>query len=420
MKKLIKILGIAFAIFVFALVAAFFVVKSQFPPEKIKAIVEKEATDALKREVSIGNAGIKLWPLGVKIEGLKIANNPGNGFSKDPFLEVPLAVVRIDLAKLLLFQVAIDKISFENMSLLYEVMPDGRTSIDGLGGEPDTTKKEVAKDTSKLDLSKIELPGSIALNSFEIKNAKVIYNDRAQKSKMVLGSINLKTGLSLDKTLENIKASLALTLKDISIEDAGSGVRKGDISIFLKTDLAGNLRLQYLNIQHFSAGLQSVTVNASGTVNKFLEDIKIADLKIESNQIDLAKLIKEIPAGINPEIPKVSAGGTLAFNAAVKGAITPDKLPVSGNLVLDNISVGHSDLPAGLSGLTGNIAFTENTVNIKPFAFALAGQQTNILLDASDLTSKQPKLNNFVFDTKLDLGTLFALANKLVTIKELT
>ncbi|MDR2999934.1 MAG: hypothetical protein LBU89_01610 [Fibromonadaceae bacterium] len=420
MKKILKILGVAAALFVVALVAAFFVIKSQFPPEKIKAIVEKEATDALKREVSVGSAGIKLWPLGIKLEGLKIANNPGGGFSKDPFLEVPLAVVKIDLAKLLILQVAIDKISFENMSLLYEVMPDGRTSIDGLGGEPDTTKKEVVKDTSKLDLSKIELPGSLSLNSFEIKNAKVIYNDRAQKSKMILGNINLRTSLSLDKTLENVKASLALTLKDISIDDAGAGIRKGDISVFLKTDLAGNLRLQYLNIQNFSVGLQSVTISASGTLNKFLEEVMVADLKIESNQINLAQLIKEIPTGINPEIPKISAGGTLAFNAAVKGAITKDNFPASGNLIFDNISISHSDLPAGLSALTGNIAFTENTVNVKPFTFALAGQQNSILLDVSDLMSKQPKLNDFVFDTKLDLGTLFALANKLVTIKDLT
>jgi hypothetical protein len=426
MKKFLKVLGIIAIVFILVLVIAFFAIKQAFPPEKIQALVETQASEILKREVKVGGASVKIWPLGIQIKDVKVANNPGKGFSQDPLLDLPLVTVKINLAKLLVFQVAIDKISLENMSLLYEVMPDGRTSIDGLGGEPDTTAKKTPKDvatpkdTSKLDLSQIELPGSLALNSFSIDNAKVIFNDRSQKRKIILGSINLNTGLSLDKTLENIKASTALTLKEISLEDGSMGVRKGGISAFLKTEIAANLRLQHLNIQNFSVGLQSININLNGTVDRFLEDIMVIDVKVESNQIDLAALVKEIPAGINPEIPKVSASGTASFNATVKGTIVPEKIPpVSGNLVFGNIAVGHSDLPAGISGLTGNIAFTESTVSIKPFTFQLAGQQTNILLDASDLLSPKPMLNNLAVNTNLDLGALFALANKLVNIQDL-
>jgi len=418
MKKLFKILGVLVVLLVVALVAAFFVIKSKFPPEKIQALVEEQASGILKREVKVGGAGFSLLPLGIELKDLKIANNPGNGFSKEPFVSLPLTVVKINLAKLLIFQVAIDKISLENMSLLYEVMPDGRTSIDGLGGEPDTTAK---KDTSKLDLSKIELPGSLALNSFNIKNAKVVFNDRSQKRKIILGNINLKTNLSLSKTLENVRTSTALTLNEISIEDAGLGVRKGGMSIFLNTDIEANLRAQYINIKDFAAGMQAANIKLNGSLNKFMEDIKYVDLKVSSNQINLAELIKEIPAGINPEISKVSASGGFAFNAEVKGAITPNKTPpVSGNLIFSNIAVGHSDLPSGISSLTGNIAFTDKTVSIKPFSFQLAGQPTSILLEASNLLSPQPSLDNLSVNAKLDLGVLFTLANKLITIQELS
>ncbi|MCL1967301.1 MAG: AsmA family protein [Fibromonadales bacterium] len=419
MKKILKILGIVAAVFVVALVIAFFAVKQAFPPEKIKALVEKEVSDILKREVSVGGANFKIWPLGIQIKDVRVANNPGKGFSKEPLLDLPLAAVKIDLAKLLIFQVAVDKISLENMSLLYEVMPDGRTSIDGLGGEPDSTAQ--VKDTTKLDLSKIELPGSLALNSFEIKNAKVIYNDRAQKRKIVLGSMNLKTSLSLNKTLENIKTSTALTLNEISLEDAGIGIRKGGISIFLNTDINANLRAQHIGIQNFAAGMQTVNIKLSGTVDRFMENIKVVDLKIESNQINLAELVKEIPAGINPELSKVSASGTTSFNAAVKGTIVQGKIPpINGSLILSNIAVSHSDLPAGVSSLTGNITFTENSVSIKPLTFSLAGQPTNVLLEASNLLAPQPMLNNLSANVKLDLGALFALANKIISIPTIT
>jgi len=416
MKKFLKIVGILAIVFVVLLVATVITVRLLFPPEKIKALVEQQATETLNREVSVGDAGFSLWPLGVKLENIKVANNPGKGFSADPMLNLPLAVVKIDLAKIVQLQLAVDKISIEDLSLLYEIMPDGRTSIDGLGGKPDTTAKD-----AKLDLSNIELPGSLSLNSFNIKNAKVIFNDRSQKRKIILGEINLNTGLSLDKTLENIKTSTALTLKEISLEDAGLGVRKGGISVFLNTDINANLRLQRIDIQSLSAGLQSINISASGTVNRFLEDIMVVNLKMESNKIDLAELLKEVPAGINPEIPKVKASGTASFNAAVEGTIVPKKIPpVRGNLILSNIAIGHSDLPAGLSNLNGNIAFTENTVSIKPFAFLLGGQPTNVLLDASNLLSPQPLLNNLSVSAKLDLGALFALANKIITIRELS
>jgi len=417
MKKLLKILGIAAAVFVVALVIAVFAVKQAFPPEKIQALVEEKASDILKREVKVGGADFKIWPLGIQINDLKVANNPGKGFSKEPLLNLPVVAVNVDLARLLIFQVAIDKILIGNMNLLYEVMPDGRTSIDGLFGAPDST----VKDTSKLDLSKIELPGSLALNSFNVKDAKVVYNDRSQKRKIILGNLNLKTKLSLDKTLEDIKTSTDLTLKEISLEDAGLGIRKGGISIFLNTDVAANLRAQRLNIQNFAAGMQAANIKLTGTVSRFLEDIKIVDLKVESNQINLAELIKEIPAGINPELPKVKASGTVSLNAAIKGAVVPDKIPpINGNLVLGNIAVSHSDLPAGVSSLIGNITFTENSVSVKPLTFSLAGQPTSVLLEASDLLAPQPKLNNLSANAKLDLGVLFALANKIVSIPSLT
>jgi len=418
MKKIFKILAVLVVLFVVALIAAFFVVKSKFPPEKIQALVEEQASGILKREVKVGGAGFNLLPLGIQLKDIKIANNPGNGFSKEPFVDLPLAIVRIDLAQLLIFHVAIDKISIENLTLLYEVMPDGRTSIDGLGGEPDTTAK---KDTAKLDLSKIELPGSFALSSFQIKNAKVIYNDRSQKSKMVFGNINLKIGLSLDKTLEKVKTSTSLTLKEVSIEDPGLGIRRGGITAFLNADINSNVRTQHLDIQKFSIGLQSIKINASGTINRFMEDIKIMDLKAESNEVNLAELIKDIPAGINPEIPKISASGTFVLGAALKGAIVPNKSwPFSWDLAVKNVAISHSDLPAGISSWTGNMALTDSTLNVKPFSFQLAGQPTSILLEASNLQSPQPSLNNLSLNAKLDLGVLFTLANKLVTIQDLS
>jgi len=413
MKKMIKIAGVLAVLLVAALVAAFFVVKAAFPPEKIRTLVAEQLTKNLGREASVGGANLSIWPLGVKVRDVRIANNPGAGFSSDPLLDLPLAVVAIDLGKLLTFSVAIDEIALVDLSLNYEVMPDGRTSIDGLGGPADTTQK----DTAKLDLSTIELPGSLNLKEFRIENAKVVFNDRAAGRKVVLGDIDQTVALDLDRTLENVKTTGELLVQEISVEDAGSGVRKGNVHISLKHDIFTNLRTQHLEIRKVAVGVQSIEVTLQGSVDRFMEEIKIVDLKIASNDMQLAELLAEVPAGINPEIAKVKASGSAQFEVAVKGAVVPGALPpVNGSISLANLALSHSDLPAGISALNGKIQFSESALSVKPFAFQLAGQPVNVLIEAEQLLSPKPLLKQFVVNANLDLGALFALASKIAPI----
>lgn len=413
MKKLIKVAGILLAIIVVALVAAFFVIRATLPPEKIKAMVSAELTKALGRETTVGGAGFSIWPLGVEVTDVKIVNNPGAGFSADPLLSLPKAVVAIDLTKLLVLQVAVDEISLHGLALNYEVMPDGRTSIDGLGGPADTT----AKDTSKLDLSTIELPGTLALKAFRIVDASVIFNDRASGRKIVLGDIDQQVSLDLDRTLENVTTTGDLTISEIAIEDAGLGVRKGNVRIGLHHDLFVNVRQQHLEIRKVEASLQSIVVTVKGSADRFLEDIKVVDVNVASNEMQLAELFKEIPAGINPEIAKVTASGSASFAVTVKGPVTPDALPpLDGFIKLSNIAVSHSDLPAGVSALNGDIRFTANDLSVKPFSLQLAGQPVNVVVEASQLLSPKPLLKQLAVDARIDLGAMFALASKIAPI----
>lgn len=413
MKKLLKIVAVVALVVVAALVVAFFAIKAAFPPEKIRGMVAEQLTKTLGREASVGGAELSIWPLGVKVRDVRVANNTGAGFSADPLLNLPLVQVEIDLAKLLTFQVAIDEIALVDLSLNYEVMPDGRTSIDGLGGEADTTKK----DTSKLDLSKIELPGTLNLKEFRIENAKVVFNDRGANRKIVLGDIDETVALDLDRTLENIQTTGELVINEIAVEDSASGVRKGNVRISLTHDLGVNLRAQHIEIRKVAVGVQSILVTMQGSADRFMEDIRLVDLKIASNEMQLAELLKEVPAGINPEIAKVKASGSAHFEVAVKGAIVAGKLPaVDGKISLNNLAVSHSDLPAGISALNGQIAFSENALLVKPFAFQLAAQPVNVVVEAEQLLAAKPLLKQLVVNANLDLGALFALASKLAPI----
>ena len=416
MKKLVKILIGFVLVLVAAVAVAFVVIQSVFPPEKIQKLVETQLTQALGRPTTVGGAHVSLWPLGVKIKDVQVANHSGAGFSETPLLSLPLAVVAVDLVQLVQLRVAIDEIALVDLALNYEVLPDGRTSIDGLGGASDSA---VADTLAPLDLSQIELPGSLQLKAFRIENAQVVFNDRASKRKIVLGRIDQTIGLDLDRTLENIQTKGQLLIQEISVEDAGLGVRKGNVQISLQHDLFANLRTQFVQINDVSVGVQSIRVTAKGSVSRFLEDIKVVDLQVASNDMQLADLLKEVPAGINPEISKVRASGSAQFQVAVKGAVVAGKLPaLNGAITLANLALAHQDLPAGISALNGKIEFSESALRMNPLSLQLANQPVQVVLEADQLLSDKPLLKQLQVNANLDLGALFALASKIAPIPE--
>jgi len=414
MRKVSKILLVVVILFAVLATAGFLVVRSQFPPEKIAALIQEQATAALERETTVKSAGFSIIPLGVKIEGLTVANHKGPGFSEKPLLDLPEMVISIDILKLFTGQLSIAEVSFTGLALNYEINEDGSTSIDGLGGAPDTTVQE----EQPLDFSSLELPVFFQLNSFSLKDARIDFNDRAAGTVLTLGKINQNVDLSLDRTLENIRTTGKLLVNELSFADGKSGIRTGDVSIHLNHDLAVNLRSQEVSLNQIEAGFQDAAITLKGSVKDFLQKTPVLDLNVESNELKLASLFAEIPAAVHPEVPKIKAGGSMLFTVDVKGKVDPEALPkINGKLSLQDLALSHADVPAGVSGLKGELLFTEQTVQIKPLTLALGGNPVHLVLDASGLP-KKPVINEFKVNAKVDLGKAFQLAEKVASLPE--
>lgn len=411
MSKVMKVLIAIVVIFALILTIAVVVIKANFNESDVKAFAREQLTEVLQRETSVGDVGISIFPLGIKVSDITIANNKGKGFSTIPFLDLSEVVITIDLKQLLIFQVAIDEIRLDGLIVNYEVMADGRTSIDGLGGESpaDSNTTEV----KPMDLSTIELPGTVKLKKFSIKDSKVIYWDKASGQKVVLNDINQNVKLSLDKTLENIKTTGLLTINELAVEDKASGIKAGKINIELSHDLKINLRKQIVEINDVAFGFQKVKVNVKGAVSNFMEDVLNLNLNIVSNEMNLADLFKEIPVSINPEIPKISSGGFAQFAVDVKGDLGDDLPSIKGAIKIKEMFISHSDVPAKLQNLNGDIAFTDNSVNIPSLGFNLDKNPVKIVANVVGLTKAPMVINDFQLDAKVDFEPLFALASKI-------
>jgi ElaB/YqjD/DUF883 family membrane-anchored ribosome-binding protein len=420
MNKLVKIGIVGFAVFSVLLVAGIFVLKAKFPPEKIKSIAKEEISKALNRETSIGDVSISLWPLGLKVSELKIANASGKGFSETPLFNLPMMVVDIDLLQLMMFRVAIQEISLIDMTLNYEVQKDGRTNLDGLGGDKPV---EVADTTTvaaePFDISKITpLPGTFLLEKFSIKNARVLVSDKLNGRFLEIGAIDQSVSLDVDAYLTNIITSGELSINELVLKDESSGVKTGKIHLGFTHDLVLNLKDQKLKMNKLTFGFQDILITLKGEVSDFLKEVPSLDIQLESNKMMLADLLKEIPVAVAPEVAKMKAQGAASFAVSVKGKVDPKVLPqVNGNLLLESLAFAHTDVPAGINEMNGKISFTDKTLKVEPFGFKLDQHPITVLVDIDGLPTA-PNVNQLMVDARIDLGQVFALASKIVAIPE--
>jgi hypothetical protein len=429
--KAVKILsifvGAMVALFIVGLVALYLFL----PKQELKQMAQQQISDAVGRQVVVGDVGVSPWPLGVVIQDISIANASGKGFSDTPLLTLPKVVVALDLAKLFTLEIAVAQVALHDMVLYYEVLADGRTGLDGLGGATSATETAdsvaLTQDTleaAPMDFSTIELPASVSLRQFAIKNAKVQYYNKQSKQQITLGKINQTVNLSLDRTLENIQTTGLLTVDELSFQDGTSGIKTGSIHLEFAHDIAVNLRAQLVQLKQMQFGFQTVLVSVNGSVQDFLKPQPLVDLQIASNGMQLGDLFKEIPPQVHSEVSKISAGGVVTFNTSIKGAVGMDAkgnalIPaVMGKLLIENLFLGHSDVPAKVQNVNGEIHFTENTLKIAPFGLQLDAHPVAIALDVQGLTKAPMIVNQFKVDATVDFEKVMALASKIVALPE--
>src|SRR5215472_14372920 len=95
MKKVLKIVAIIIGILIVLLIALpFFIDANMFRPK-----LESELTDALGRQVKVGNLSLSLLSGGVTADNISIADDPQ--FSKSPFVQAKSLKVGVEMLPLI-------------------------------------------------------------------------------------------------------------------------------------------------------------------------------------------------------------------------------------------------------------------------------------------------------------------------------
>lgn len=414
MKRPVKIAIGALAIVALLFVALLGALSFLFPPARVKAIVLEKAGAALHREVKLDGASIRVFPfLGVSLEGFEVANNPDSGFAKEPLLR--LASLDVKLSTMSLFRMApvVDGIVLREPKIRVEVLPDGRTSLDGLGGPKDTTVQAPKPDSVK----PLELPFPLSVERIAIENGSVSWLDRKNGQEVVLGDIDEDVSVESDAKLENVVSKGRLDLRDVSVSGAGMPVRKGGIRLFVEHDVKLNLPGAVVEIASLKFGVQDLAMELSGKASNILVS-PVLDLRLRTvSPVDLGKLLAEVPNEISPELAKLSLGGTFDMDMTAKGAVTGGKLPVvDGSIHLASVGASVQGVPAKIEklGLALHVRST-STVEIDSTSWLLNGDQGHLLVAVDSLplgvdSLRKPVLRTLDAKGSVDLAALRQVA----------
>jgi AsmA protein len=118
MKTFFKVLGIIIALLIIAvIVVPFFIDANTFRPK-----LESELTDALGRQVKVGNLSLALWSGSVVADNILVADDPQ--FSKTPFVQAKSLKVGVELLPLILSRTLnIREITLDPVSYTHQTLP---------------------------------------------------------------------------------------------------------------------------------------------------------------------------------------------------------------------------------------------------------------------------------------------------------
>ena len=326
------------------LLVAIFVLPMVIKTEDLVEQAEMSASEALGRDVSIGEVtGLSVLPPRITISGFEVAN--ADGFSAPYLVRVDEARFAVAFMPLLRGQVQIDTFVLESPSINLEEKADGSTNYEfdvAETTEPAAVTEEVAgSDGAPADAPDVSVLSGTVL----ITNGKLSYVTPDASYNAVNTDITIRLpgesgALAIDgaMALEGVPFSLNVQIDEPSaLAEGGTsaakiGVQIADNSIDSDLSMTGE------------------PVNLEGTIKGNLPDI----------------------AGLSPLLGAEGAEalaplGAISFNAAIVG--TTEQLSVTDAKITSAILQGTADFALGLAGEIPNATGSADLalVDLRPF-----------------------------------------------------
>lgn len=171
MKRILKIVGIALAVLVVILIALPFLINvNSFRPK-----LEATATEAVGRQVKVGNLSLSILTGSVTADNISIADDPA--FGTAPFVTAKSLKVGVEVLPLIISkELHVTGITLEEPEITMLKTADGKWNFSSLGGNG-------AKKTPEATQPGSSSPANVSVGKLSVKNGKLVVGKANSKAK---------------------------------------------------------------------------------------------------------------------------------------------------------------------------------------------------------------------------------------------
>lgn len=396
-KKILKIIGVVLLLFVGVLIAAPFILEAKIG-ELLKSNVNANVNATLdfsEAKLSL----IKSFPSAeVALEGVSFVNKaPFEGDTLFGAKEVALEMGMGELFKGAGEAIAIKSLTVDGALVNVQVNSEGKASYDvALASEEEDSSEASTTESFTLDLQ-----------SYEITNSRIVYDDREGGMTLVLndfqhkGSGDLSLGKSeFDTTTE---ALVSFTMDSTKYLNDN----KVKLDAVIGVDLEEN-KYSFLKNE---AIVNQLPLVFDGFV-KLNDENQEVDINFKTPSSDFKNFLALIPEAYTQSIENVTTTGECSVSGEFKGIVDEEHIPAFKVAIKsENASFKYPDLPKTVKNIYLDIALNNDTgitedtyVNIKKASFMIDGDTFNLSSKITDLLGNT-KVNAHL-DGNMDLANI--------------
>jgi len=346
LKRILKILGV----FVLVIIAALILIPIIFKDKLIK-IAKDEINKSLNAKVEFKDIKISAFRSfpNINLNILQLTVVGIDLFEKDTLVSFESFSVDLNLMSIIKGdEIKVRSILLNKPVINAIVLQDGKANWDIV---KDTTSTPT--DTSKKEESSAF---KMSLKKFEIRDAKVKYDD--QQSKMFADLNQFNFLLKGDFTDKQTDIDMIMSISELTFEMEGvKYLNKTNLKYVAVLD-ADMVKSKY-TFKKNTLSLNDFEMGFDGWVEMPSSDI-FMDIKFASKKADFKSILSLIPAIYMSDFKDLKASGKLAFDGFSKGKLGEKSMPLFGiHLVIENGRFNYPDLPKSVENV--NVAVKVNS-----------------------------------------------------------
>ncbi len=338
MKKILKYLAIVLAVLFLALAVTPFLFKG-----KLKTLVQEEANNMLKAEFYFGevdlsffrnfpNATVSITDYGIVGKNLFEGDTLIQGLSFDLTVN-PFGLIMSDA-------IPLKSISLNQPKVQALILHDGTANWDIM--KPDSTTSEATENTDGSGFL-------IKLQSYELKNASLIYKDATLPMRVEIDGLDHRGKGDFSATTYNLRTqSQAKSLKVVYDGIAYLNKAALDAQMDMRVEMEPDIKVTFMDN---TAKINALPISLDGFLALVGDDIEM-DLSFETKSATFQSLLSMVPGVYTADFKDIETEGSLAFSGYLKGTYNDTQMPAFGlELKAEDAWFKYPDLPTKVSGI---------------------------------------------------------------------